>query len=599
MLALLAVIGTTGAGRQTGASTPGPIAVPASRKATNVAVIPLKGEIDGQGVMAASIRRRIEMAERAGADAIVIEIDSPGGELGSVLQICNLIKSSSIKNSVAWINHDAYSGGAIVALACREIVINDPANFGDAKVITGGPLGMDPKGLSRDQLKKVLPPLIAEVVDSARRHNLEFGAYVWDEYLVQAIVADDVELWLARHKVTGQQVCIDRGELEAYFGGVSPGGPPRLASAPGTGTPADRPFSPRRPSAGDGQVPAGSSKLAPIAGDVAARVAAASSRPIIDAATAGEWEIVERVTDGSAAATFKAADLVHFRIPANDISSVGGVATLVPIRNDADLKAFFGATNLLRYHASWSEGLVVFLTNIFVRGLLIVVFLIAMFVEMTHPGVIAPGVVALLALVALLAPPMLIGLAGWWEVAAVILGIALLLVELFVIPGFGVIGVAGLILLFMGLVGTFIPSGGGLFPNSPKAQEGLLDGAAVTLLACVTAGLGMWMVAKHFGSLPVLGRLVLKTDADSDSIGVLEAIDPDAGVTARPGELGVSLTPMRPAGRVQIGERVVDAVAEFGYIPSGARVRVVSADGLKVGVEEVAGAASPDHVREG
>lgn len=573
-----------GAGRPAFAQTSGgPVGgpagvVPASRKAQNLVVIPIHGEIDSQGVMAASVRRRVEMAERAGADALVFDIDSPGGDLSSVLAICNTIKGSTIKNTAAWINHDAYSGGAVVALACREIVINDPANFGDAKVVAGGPLGLTGQAIPRELLKKLLPPLIAEVVDSARRHNQEFGAYLWDEYLVQALVADDVELWLARHKTTGQTVCIDRAELESLFPGVSPGGPARLAGAPGTGSPG-----PAMGSSPGGDVPAGSPKLAAVANDVAARLTVNSARPTITPQNAAEWEVVEKVTDGTAAATLKAADMVYFRFAAND-PATGGTG-ITPIRNQADLKAFFGAKYVLRYEPSWSEGLVVFLTNIWVRGILIVVFLLAMFVEMTHPGVMAPGAVALIALVALIAPPMLLGMAGWWEVAAIVAGVLLLLVEIFVIPGFGVTGVVGVVLLFAGLVGTFVPAGGGLFPDSPQGKEGLLDGAVVTLLACVTACVGIYLIGRHFGSLPVLGRLVLKTHADDEEVGLLAAMDPDTELAARVGDRGVAITPMRPAGRVQVGERVIDAVAEFGYIPAGAAVKVVSVDGMRVGVD--------------
>ncbi|HEX8876663.1 MAG TPA: hypothetical protein VF777_07950, partial [Phycisphaerales bacterium] len=110
-----------------------PRAVTASRQATNPVVLTIKGPIDA--ITARSVKRRVDDAVAAGADALIIELDTPGGELGAVLEISSLLKNSPIRNTIAWINPQAYSGGAIIALACREIVVAGSIGFGDAKVI--------------------------------------------------------------------------------------------------------------------------------------------------------------------------------------------------------------------------------------------------------------------------------------------------------------------------------------------------------------------------------------------------------------------------------------------------------------------------------
>ena len=108
------------------------------------------------------------------------------------------------------------------------------------------------------------------------------------------------------------------------------------------------------------------------------------------------------------------------------------------------------------------------------------------------------------------------------------------------------------------------------------------------LVTGATAGLGMWAIARHFGSLPILGRLVLKSPtADENAESFLAAMDPDPDAEVRPGDIGTALTPLRPAGRVDMGDKVVDAISEFGFIPAGARVRIVSASGMRIGVEQV------------
>ena len=199
-----------------------PRAIPASRQADRVVVITLAGEIDQWTER--SIKRRIALAESSGADAIVIEIDSPGGEVGAVLEICNAIKGSSIDNTVAWVNTDAYSGGAIVALACRELVTSVPARMGDAFPITFGPQGV--RGLSPDERTKFLPPLLTEVADSARRNGS-------DEFLVQAMVIDGIELWSVDDTQTGETWFINEAEYRILFEGDPPRGKPVLTSVTG------------------------------------------------------------------------------------------------------------------------------------------------------------------------------------------------------------------------------------------------------------------------------------------------------------------------------------------------------------------------------
>jgi len=574
-----------------------PITVAAHRKAKNVAVITIHGEIDGdtmmrRSVMASSVERRIRTAVRGGADAIVFEIDSPGGEVGAALRIAGLIKECPVANTVAWIRPRALSGGAIVALAAREIVVGEQATFGDAMPVMITPTG--PAAIDPALRPKIMAPIISSVVDSARRHNDAFGRYRRDEYLVQSIVASDMQLWWVRSKRTGVEMAIDRAEFEILFPGESAGGPARLAGTGGSGgvtgglgvrpsaptpEPAPRTDAPTM----DAPVPAGSEQAGRAGAQAPAPSSPTAARPRLTAADAGEWELLDKVVDGTAPATFSALDMAHYNLAENVTRGVDGNTAIQPVRTDEDLRAFFGADNVRRLDRNWSEGLVLVLTNTWVRGILIVIFLIALFAEMSHPGASVPGAVAMLALAALLGPPLLIGMASWWEVAAIIVGLGLLGVEVFVIPGFGVSGVVGLLLLFGGLLGTFLPAGSGLFPSTAKGQGELLWAAGTIIGAFFTAAVGAYFVAKHAGSLPFFRGLVLREGAGEEAATV---ISPDAEAPiARVGEKGVTITPMHPAGRVDIGGRVIDAVSDFGFLEAGEPVRVSSVSGIRVGVE--------------
>ena len=196
-------------------------AVPSHRQADNVAIITIEGLIDR--VTSYSFQRRLALAEAAGADAIVVELNTPGGEVGAVFEICNAIRNSQITNSVAWINTKAYSGGAIIALACKEIVTAKSVEMGDALVIAQDRLGgLVP--LPEAERQKLTAPLLAEVTNSARLRG-------WDEFVVQAFVSLGVELWWVRDKETGERFAINEAEYRMLFEGDPPRGRPLIQAA--------------------------------------------------------------------------------------------------------------------------------------------------------------------------------------------------------------------------------------------------------------------------------------------------------------------------------------------------------------------------------
>ncbi len=600
-------------------------AVPASRQADRVAIITIEGGIDAITEM--SVKRRIKQAEDSGANAMVFEIDSPGGEVGAVLEITNAIKSSSIRNTVAWIHPDAYSGGAIIALACREIVTSDPASFGDALPIVMG-MGGAQRATEVMPAEKILPPLLTDVADSARRAG-------YDEYLVQAIVTDGIELWAVRDTETNQWLFINEDEYRMLFEGDPPRGRPVLTSVPksvsveegrsravGGGSADDAEGVMEDGEAVDEDLPAAEDAVAgdesaaggederptnpfgddfeeadparafraanPELQEIIERARAeqgsavdpttASQRPVISESMRGRFVEPVYISDGSGPIVMRNDQMQRFGLSS------------ATINNDEELRAFFGAQTMVRTDQSWSEHLVAFLTNPIVRGILIVAFLLGLFVEMTSPGLVVPGSVALGALVALIAPPALIGMAGWWEIAAIGLGIVLIAVEILVLPGFGVFGILGLIGLFAGLVGTFVPDGtGGLFPDTAAGRSDLLYGVATIVLATFTSGVGIYFISKHFGTLPFIGKLVLSEGVARDAE---ERVDPELAAarplpTAGPrvGGVATTVSPLRPSGSIEIDGEVVDAVSESGYIESGAAVTIVARRGFSWVVE--------------
>ncbi len=600
--------------------------IPTARQANRVVIITAFGVIDR--TMALSIRRRIKSAENAGMDAIVLEVNSPGGELGAVLEISNAIKQSSIKNTVAWIHPDAYSGGAIIALACNEIVTSSPASMGDAFVIQYTLDGV--KALSPTERTKFLPPLMADVTDSARQSG-------YDEYLVQAIVVDGIELWLVEDPTTGERIAINEEEYRLLFDGEVIRGKPILAAVTGgvktykkirntqqnrgsnddsdantpdentnlgqedenqsdtqSPLPADqgtaddeeneegqveqRPIEPRE------SLPTDYQPASPTLEDVeqafnleseAIELEYPSNRVVFSASDRGKYRLVGYITDGSSAIVMREDQLKYFGF------STGTIQT------DEELKAFFGASEMVRVNESVTEKLVRFLTNPSVKFFFIAVFLIALVIEMVMAGTGIAGIIALTALGLLLGPSAMIGLSGWWELIAILVGIICLALEAFVIPGFGVFGVIGIVALFGGLIGTFVNAGGSL--SNPQMQKDLVTGSVTVLLALVTAGVGWWLIFRNAQNLPFFDRLIL---SGASGVGgepqksMLHAIIPDDG-SVKVGHEGVTTTPLYPIGKANFDGEIIDVYASIGMIDPGTRVRVITATKMRIEVEPI------------
>jgi membrane-bound serine protease (ClpP class) len=574
--------------------------VPAARQADHVVVVPIQGRLDR--FQTASVMRRLAQAKAAGADAVVLELDSRQSNYGTVSELLSVIRQSPVANIVAWV-HDAEgarSGGSairggagLVALACREIVVGGNASIGEL---------IDPEWLNNtrsrrgmrsspspvvgpsggiDRFADVAAPAISSAIESARRRG-------WDEYLVQAMAVPGVELWLVENIATGERLCINeyehamlfptppgRGNVELSSSKAATQFEAAMARVSATGGAGSAPWRGSGASVGGiAPIPASAGVAALLATQPVSTVESPSVRPVFTAADAGKWRVELYASDGAGSVTLQGKQLAKF-----------GFAKAT-VNDEQELSAYFGAKKLTRLDQSWAEHVARFLSNPFVRGLLISIFMIAMFIEMTHPGMVVPGLIAATALALVLGPNFMMGLANWWSLGAVGVGIVLLALELFVIPGFGIAGIFGLITLFIGLVFTFVPGGpGGMAFSTPEAQDSLARGAVTVLLSTLTAMFGIFFVIRQLGTLPIMKRYTLQSPAPGEvDEALFGAIRPQEEPLL-PGDIGVTCTLLRPAGKATFGEEVFDVVAQSGFIPEGVRVCVVSADRFRVVVE--------------
>ena len=232
---------------------------------------------------------------------------------------------------------------------------------------------------------------------------------------------------------------------------------------------------------------------------------------------------------------------------------------------------------------TWAETLVRFLTNPVVSSLLMTVGLLGLLVEIRTPGFALPGTVGLLSLGLFFWGHWIVQLAGWEELLLVSLGMILLAVEVFVIPGFTVAGVSGIVVLVAGLGMTLVGAGATM-----NAIMGALGRVAFSILLALAGALAL---VRMLPRLPFGRRLVLETGMQAD-LGYVSAPARDRQWLGR---TGTALSPLRPAGIAEIDAARVDVVSDGGFIEAGTPILVTRVDGNRIVIRPSAPHQEPIH----
>jgi membrane-bound serine protease (ClpP class) len=218
---------------------------------------------------------------------------------------------------------------------------------------------------------------------------------------------------------------------------------------------------------------------------------------------------------------------------------------------------------------------------------LIVIFVICMFIEMAAPGVGLFGAAGGGALLLLIGAPYLVGMAQWWDILLIVVGLLLVGLELFVIPGFGVAGICGAVALLAGLVGTFVSDD----LSTAAGQGELATGLVTTLTSIFAASIAAWLLSRQFGTLPIFRRLILDAEVSPAGLppegSVISAMGSPPPGDPAPGDVGLAATDLRPAGRADFGGKLWDVKSVGKFIDEGRPLRVVAATAFEIQVEEV------------
>jgi len=242
-----------------------------------------------------------------------------------------------------------------------------------------------------------------------------------------------------------------------------------------------------------------------------------------------------------------------------------------------DVLAHDGLSNaeIRTLEPNWAEAAVRFLTMPVVSSLLLALGMLGLFIELRTPGFGIPGLVGILSLGLFFWSHMLLALVGWEELALVVGGLSLLVLEVFVIPGFGILGVLGAIAVLTGLGMSFVGAG--------VTSDGVLTAAAQVAAALGVALAGAALLLRLLPRLPFGRQIILESS--------LSPLQPSSGPllveTVLPGDLGQTVSALRPSGIATFSGVRVDAISEGEYIPAGSSIEVIRVEQSHLVVKRV------------
>lgn len=299
---------------------------------------------------------------------------------------------------------------------------------------------------------------------------------------------------------------------------------------------------------------------------------ATGRNPKIAEGMVDEKIVIEGISEAGSVITFSVSEAIKHGFCEGEFDSVEAILKSQNLEN----------AELLAYEEDTVDKIIAFFLSPAISGVLILIIIGGIYFELQTPGVGFPLMAAIIATLLYFIPYYLNGLAENWEILIFIAGIILLAVELFVIPGFGIFGVLGIVCIIGGLVLGMVPNQDFNFDFVPASQ---LFGALLTVILAALASVGLvfwltpkvnqWGAFKHITLATTQGR----------SEGYTSSFYSETLL----GKSGIVHSRLRPSGKVEIDGEIYDAYSRGEFLDQGEKIIVISTEGtsLKVKKSEV------------
>lgn len=525
-------------------SRPSVFAQDAPETGPTVVVCPISEMVD-QGLLVV-VQRAVEEAQDA--DALILEVDTPGGLLDTAGDIVDELLNAGVPTLAYVKGMGGISAGALISIACDEIVMSPEATIGALVPVTMGSQGMQPVGEKVVSFVRTKATAIAELKS-------------YNPAIVRAMVDQDIELYAQYN---------EDGTVQVW----SP-----LGNAGGA---AD-------------QNGSGSSESATAIEDALRRVAESTEEPIeklrklfedsqdekpapVPVPVQGAGPIPQDgkphlILAKGKVLTLTAGDAAFYGF------SSGTYDTLDGVLEHMDL----AGASVRRIKPTWQEEAYRWLTNPTISGILILLALGGLYFELQTPGIGFPLAVSIIAFTLFFGARAILGFTEWIDIALVIIGIVLLIIELFVTPGFGLAGIAGIICGAVGMVLSFTLDGFSI-PEYPWEFQRLQDAAIALGISLSGFIVLVWATWKFLPHTSVFRYIVL---ADDQSLSAGYVVQTEAQEQAGIGMKGVATTMLRPAGRGRFEGKLYDIVSRGEFITKDTPLVVVAVEGNRYVVDPI------------
>lgn len=270
---------------------------------------------------------------------------------------------------------------------------------------------------------------------------------------------------------------------------------------------------------------------------------------------------IEGITDSGQVVTFTTSEAIRYKFANAEANTIKDILKVTKT----------GKYKIVEQQLTATDKIIGFLTKPFISGILIMIIIGGIYFELQTPGIGFPLGAAVVAAILYFMPLYIEGLAANWEILLFIVGVVLVIIELFAIPGFGVAGISGIVLIVTGLTLSMIDNIG--FDFSRVAFKGVVISFFIVIIASFASLVSSFFITrKLFGSHTMFGDLALMSTQES-SKGFVSA---DRHYADMVGVQGTTRTILRPAGKIEINGEVFDAVAASGYIEKDEAITVIS-----------------------
>lgn len=463
-----------------------PVAQIEAAPSKKVYVLPIKDDI--MPPLVYLVRRGVKAAMEAEADLLVLDMETNGGRVDTTREIIGILNEFK-GETVTFVNKDAFSAGAFIAVATRKIYMAPESVIGAAAPIMVAPGGGGAEAIPDTFEKKMTSAVRAMVRTSAEKngHNVAVVEAMIDKTrgLVLTNIADGV---------TNTVVIAKEGEILTL-----------------TNTEAERQY---------GSPP----------------------RHLLSSGTVKDINELIRLLGYSGASR-------------HDIQATG-----------------------MERLGSWLN---------YISPLLLIIGVLGIYIEFKTPGFGLPGIVGIAAFSLYFLGGYVAGLSGAEWVVVFLVGLALVVVELFVYPGTIVIGMSGAILMLvaiiMAMVDLYPAPGPGVLPAMPSLDKFQLP-LRQLLVATIGGGLGIWIASQLLPKTSMYRAVV-----SGSASGVKTEAEFAQMKQSRQGQIGVTISALRPGGKAQFGDAILDVVSQGEMVAKGTQVRIIGTSGAEALVEVVSG----------